>query len=93
MGQDFRQRHGGVAEAEDLLPAADNDLRLDLENRLQRMGQSLESYALPLRTDPTTEVTHEEHANLEYRQENQDYLNEWLPKLTEEQRIIYDKVK
>ena len=57
MGQDFHQRHGDAAEAEDLLPAADNDLRLDLENRLQRMGQSLDSYALPLPIDPTTEVT------------------------------------
>ena len=92
MGQDFHQQRGGAAEAVDLLPAADNDLRLDLENRLQRMGQSLDSYALPLPIDPTTEVTREEHANLEYRQENQDYLNEWLPKLTEEQRIIYDEV-
>ena len=92
MGQGFHQRRGGAAVAEDLLPAADNDLRLDLENRLQRMGQSLDSYALPLPIDPTTEVTREEHANLEFRQANQAYLHEWLPKLTGEQRTIYDEV-
>ena len=40
---------------------------IEIENRLQRMGQSLDSYALPLPIDPTTEVTCEEHAHLEFR--------------------------